>query len=116
MSIKKHNITVKEYNIFIVLFLAGILLSIIHTIFVVLTMGLIAATLYKPFNWLSKRFFNKELNIPSRYGGNENVMWTDWLLFIPFFIASLLPLFTIGEAADCLMETKVWKQLYGMCQ
>jgi len=108
--------SIKEYNIFIVLFFAGILFSAIHTIFVILTVGLLVAIMYLPFNWLSKQFFGKELEIPNRHDFKQNPKWSDWLIFIPFTVSWVLPLFAIGEAADCVMETDVWEHIYAICK
>jgi hypothetical protein len=105
-----------EYYIFIGLFFAGLLLSALHTVFSALTVGLLAVSAYIICNTLSKKVFGKELEIPSKTDFSQKLTWTDWLLYIPFTCLWLFPLFAIGEAADCIMDSEVWEHMYGFCQ
>lgn len=105
-----------EYILFFSLFILGMLLSLIHTAFAALTVGLWAVIAFHPCNWISKMVFHKQLEIPSKTEVQQSLTWSDWLLLIPFTALWILPLFAVGEAMDCYTGSDVWEHLYGFCE
>ena len=70
------------------------------------------------FEFLSRRWFRKSFQPPTRSGGtggDYRTEWSDWLLFFPFVALMFLGLFALGEVGDCLGARDVWHGLPPLC-
>lgn len=105
-----------EKSVTSIVFVAGIILSYFHTLFIILTVAGFASIAYVPINWVSRRYFNKGFEYPSRHDDNQKYSWSDYFLCLPMLCFVLVPLFAAGELADCATNSQVWEVVYGFCK
>lgn len=93
----------------------GIVLSIIHPLFALMSGGFSAAISFILFQWLSRRLFGKDFNPPSKVPGSPSPTWSDYCLFLPYAVLFVSILFFFGNIADCLWGTKLWNGWFSIC-
>lgn len=99
----------------VVLFFVGVGASFIHSAFAMLTI-LLPIMIFTPvFDRISRVLFGKPLEYNSMYSGKTN-SWSDILLSLPLLMIGLLPMFYIGELADCYHASAFWDATFGLCK
>ena len=98
-----------------ILFIIGSFLAFVHSAFAMLNMFFPAMVGVYICNIVSKNLFGKEFEYHSLYS-YKAMKWSDILLSIPLLFFMLIPVFIIGEIADCHLGTKLWSNTFGICR
>jgi hypothetical protein len=97
------------------LFFIGSGASFFHSTFAMLTIFLPIMLVIPVIDRISVGLFGKNFEYHSRYSGKTN-SWSDIFLAIPLLITGLLPMFFIGELADCYHDSSFWDATFGLCK
>jgi hypothetical protein len=101
-----------------VLAMVALGLCFIHPLFAWLTLPFTAFCSLTLCEFLSRRWFGKRFDPPTRFGSpseDYRTEWSDWLLFLPFVVLMFLGLSVLGEVGDCLGGRDVWHSSWPLC-
>ncbi len=85
------------------------LLVKLHTLGTLAALPFTILLSYRVFDWLSRRLFDKPFIPPSKYGNNQTVGVSDFVLLVPWVFTFIYLLFMIGRYADWVRGESVWR-------